>query len=135
MKSSSRLSCAALAVIAVSAGCSDREPPLAPSSNATSVASGTGALSSAIVATRAGIAVRDALDRVIPGLGPDDRADALHDAFDLVADALERGDRKLDRRVADAGTVLTSAAAQAPPHWLAELDVLRLALETAGSSR
>lgn len=128
-----RLTCAALVAAAVSTGCGDREAT-APSANVETVAGRAGALLSADDAARAEIAIRDALARVIPGLGSDDRADALHDAFDLVADALERGDRKLDRRIADAGKLVGLVRSQAPPHWLAELDALGLALAAVAPS-
>lgn len=126
MKPGNRLTCAAVVAAALSTGCDHQEPPLAPSADVESVMRGASVPTTANHAARA--AIQDALDRVIPSFGSDSRAKALHDAFDLVADALEDRERKLDRRLADARTVVASVQSKAPPHWLPELDALRLAL-------
>lgn len=135
MRAPTRGAAVATAAALIAAACAERDAPFGPvpTGAAVEAAAVTEAPPAASVvgdaAAMAAVALDDALDRVIPGLGTGRDIDVLHDAVDRVADALEDRDPQLARRVRAADESLAQVAASAPPHVAAELDALRLALD------
>lgn len=133
MGTTKRLTRIAAASAALATGCADREVPVSPP--AVSLPPNATAAVSTSTATSSLIAIEDALHRVIPGLeGGGDAADALHDAFDRVADALDSGDPRLGKLVETADALLADVASNAAAAWGPDLDVLQMTLEAVSAT-